>query len=157
MLTDSAGRRVSFKNAIVVMTSNVGGEIRSDGLGFSPAGREGMTQDSLRQYFTPEFLGRLDRIICFRKLDAPALERIAEKYLNAFRQRAAESGVQLRLPEELPAWLAGRCQAKDGARQLRRLVQEQVEGPLALHLLQTGKKTARIRGYLEEDGLRFQG
>ena len=157
VLTDSAGRRVSFKNAIVVMTSNVGGEIRSDGLGFSPAGREGMTQDSLRQYFTPEFLGRLDRIICFRKLDAPALERIAEKYLNAFRQRAAESGVQLRLPEELPAWLAGRCQAKDGARQLRRLVQEQVEGPLALHLLQTGKKTARIRGYLEEDGLRFQG
>lgn len=157
VLTDSTGRQVSFKNAIVVMTSNVGGELRGDGLGFSPAGRGAETENALRQYFTPEFLGRLDQIVCFRPLDRDAMEQITGKYLRQLQERTAAAGIQLLLPQELATELGKGCRSKDGARQLRRLVQEQVEGPLALYLLQNGRKTTRVKARLEDGALRFQG
>lgn len=157
VLTDSTGRQVSFKNAIVVMTSNVGGEIRGDGLGFSPAGRFEEVEKALRQHFTPEFLGRLDKIVSFRPLGPQAMEAIARKYLRSLQERAAAAGMQLQLPEELAAVLGSRCSSKDGARQLRRLVQEQVEGPLAQFLLQSSKKSSRVKARMEDGAVRFQG
>ena len=78
-LTDSTGRRVSFKNAIVVMTSNVGGQIRGEGLGFCAGGREAEVEETLRQAFSPEFLGRIDQIIPFGQLGSGAMEAIAWK------------------------------------------------------------------------------
>ena len=156
-LTDSTGRRVSFKNAIVVMTSNVGGEIRGDGLGFSPTGREGETERALRQCFTPEFLGRLDQTVCFRPLDDESMEHIARKYLLQLYRRVSAAGVQLTLPKELPAVLSGRSKKTGGARSLRRLVQDQVEGPLASYLLKSGKKVSKIKASLENGELLFQG
>ena len=154
-LTDSSGRRVSFKNAIVVMTSNVGGEVKSDGLGFQPSGREGQSMEALRQRFTPEFLGRLDKIICFRQLDRDVLEQIARKELFRLQERAGADGIQLQLPEELAARLGASCHRQGGARQIRRLIQEQVEGPLALHLLRCSKKPGKLRACLEQEQLRF--
>ena len=156
-LTDSSGRRVSFRNAVVVMTSNVGGEIKSDGLGFSPAGRTGETEKALEKTFSPEFLGRLDQIVCFRSLDDRSMEHIARKYLLQLRSRAAAAGMQLQLPEELPAVLGSRSGKAGGARNLRRLVQEQVEGPLAAYLLRSGKKPAKVKGKLENGRLQFMG
>ena len=154
VLTDSTGRRVSFSNAIVVMTSNVGGQQQSDGLGFQPAGREGQTDAALRNTFTPEFLGRLDQVICFQTLSETAMEEIARKYLHQLRERGQAAGLQLEFPEELPRFL--RCPAgKSGARQLRRVVQEQVEGPLAAFLLQSEKKPAEISAELNNGVLRF--
>lgn len=155
-LTDSTGRRVSFKNAIVVMTSNLGGEQKSDGLGFQPAGKEKQTQTALRQHFTPEFLGRLDRIVCFEPLGTEAMEQIAEKCLRQLAARAAENGVQLTLPEELPGLLCRETKNRDGARQMRRLVQEKVEGPLAAYLLRCGKKPVKIWGKWTEGSLSFR-
>lgn len=157
VLTDSTGRRVSFKNAIVVMTSNVGGEIRSEGLGFQPSGRAGETENALRKQFTPEFLGRLDKIVYFSPLKPQAIEGIARKYLGQLQQRATAAGMQLQLPEELAAELGSRCTQKSGARQLRRLVQEQVEGPLAVFLLKCSKKPAKIKARMDNGVLRFQG
>ncbi len=154
-LTDSTGRRVSFKNAIVVMTSNLGGEQKSDGLGFQPAGKERQTQAALRQHFTPEFLGRLDRIVCFDPLGTEAMEQIAEKCLRQLTARAAENGVQLTLPEELPGLLCRETKNRDGARQMRRLVQEKVEGPLAAYLLRCGKKPSKVWGRWTERSLSF--
>ncbi len=156
VLTDSTGRRVSFKNAIVVMTSNVGGEQQSDGLGFQPAGRQGQTEKALRNAFTPEFLGRIDQKVCFQPLSQAAMEQIAGKYLHELGQRAAAVGLQLQFPENLPEILARQTAGKDGARQLRRLVQEQVEGPLSVFLLQSGKKYAKLRGSVEDGVLCFQ-
>ncbi len=157
VLTDSTGRRVSFQNAIVVMTSNVGGELKSDGLGFQPAGREGETEAALRRTFTPEFLGRLDKIVCFRRLSDRAMEEIAQKYLQQLQQRCAATGVQLQLPAELAGKLCIPYPHKDGARYLRRLVQEQVEGPLATFLLENGKKQGKIQGIWSESGVLFRG
>ena len=155
-LTDSKGRRVSFKNAIVVMTSNVGGEVRGDGLGFRPTGRVGELNGALRQAFTPEFLGRLDRVVHFENLPDSAMETIVKKYLTQLQDRTAIQGIQLHLPGELASELGRTCRGKGGARQIRRLVQEQVEGPLATFLLSCGRKPAKIRARWEEGKVSFQ-
>ena len=154
-LTDSRGKRVSFRNAIVVMTSNAGGEVKGDGLGFRPSGRVEEVDGALRRTFTPEFLGRLDRVVCFRALGADAMETIARKYLTQLQDRTAAQGIQLRLPAELAARLAADCRGKSGARQMRRLVQERVEGPLAAYLLGCSRKPGKVRADLGEDGIRF--
>jgi ATP-dependent Clp protease ATP-binding subunit ClpC len=156
-LTDSTGRRVSFKNVIVVMTSNIGGEIRGDGLGFQPSGRNGQTDAALRQAFNPEFLGRLDQVVHFSPLDERAMDAIAEKYLHQVQNRLETMGIQLQLPPELPGSLGRRCGKKEGARQLRRLVQEDVEGPLASLLLRSSKKPAKIKASYKDGTLQFQG
>jgi ATP-dependent Clp protease ATP-binding subunit ClpA len=156
VLTDSTGRTVSFKNAVVVMTSNIGGELRSDGLGFSPVGREGQTQGALRQAFTPEFLGRLDQIVCFHPLTETVLEAVARKYLRQMQIRLAANGIQLEFSEGLAVHLARQCKPKDGARQLRRSIQQQVEGPLAEFLLRTARKVTKVYGALEDGQISFQ-
>ena len=142
-LTDSTGRRVSMKNAIIVMTSNIGGVTQGDGLGFHPSGREEELQNALRQAFSPEFLGRIDKIVHFSPLSSDAMEHIAEKYLSQLRARAENTGITLRLPVGTAGYLQRKCRAKDGARQLRRLVQEELENPLASALL-NGPQTPKI-------------
>ena len=154
-LTDSTGRRVSFKNTIVVMTSNAGGESKSDGLGFRPTGKDGELDAVLRQFFRPEFLGRLDQIVRFDALDACAMEAIADKYLQQLQQRTAGMGIQLQLPEDLSRLLREKCRGKGGARQMRKLVQDMVEGPLAQFLLQSARRPAKIKGTLVEEKLVF--
>ena len=155
VLTDSAGHQVNFKNTIVVMTSNVGGELKGDGLGFNPGGRQSETDSLLRQHFTPEFLGRLDHIVCFKPLQIQALEAIVEKYLRQLVQRSVASGIELQLPDCLASRLSAKAGGKDGARQLRRLVREQVEAPLAVHLLQCTKKPTRVKAVLRAESLEF--
>ena len=157
VLTDSTGRRVSFKNAVVVMTSNIGGELRGDGLGFRPAGRAGETDAAMRQAFSPEFLGRLDQTVCFEPLGDQAMGAIARKYLREVEKRLENMGIQLHFPEELASNLASRCTQKEGARNLRRLVQEEVEGPLSVLLLKNSKKPSKIRASYKEGALQFQG
>ena len=155
VLTDSTGRRVSFKNTIVVMTSNVGSEIRGDGLGFCASGKEDQMSETLRQAFTPEFLGRLDSTVRFEPLTAEAMEAIAGKYLRQLQERAAGLGVQVTFPTELARGFAERCRGKDGARQLRRLIQTEVEGALAGYLLRCSRKPARVKARLENGKLTF--
>ncbi len=154
-LTDSTGRKVSFKNAIVVMTSNVGAEVRGDGLGFRPAGEDRERLGALKQAFRPEFLGRLDKIAAFAPLDQGGLAQIGEKYLQELSKRLQTMGVQLQFPRELAESLASQCKAKDGARQLRRLVQEQVEGPLSTFLLRWEKRHGKLKATLEQGTLQF--
>ncbi len=154
-LTDSTGRHVSFQNAIVVMTSNVGSTCRGDGLGFCAAGREEEMNLAVQQAFTPEFLGRLDRIICFESLQDSAMETIAWKYLHQLQQRTEAAGVQLQYAQELAPWLGCCCRGKDGARNLRRLVQTEVEGPLALFLLRAARRPVRLKVKLENNQVRI--
>ena len=144
-LTDSTGRRVSFKNAIVVMTSNVGGQLRGEGLGFCAAGKNNEMTQAVRQAFAPEFLGRLDSIISFESLGDSAMEAIAWKYLRLLQQRTEATGTQLQIPAELAAMLGQQCRGRDGARQLRRLIQTEVEGPLAAFLLRSSRRPTRVK------------
>ena len=156
VLTDSTGRKVSFRNAIVVMTSNVGSQVRGDGLGFCAENQGSQVEEAVRQAFTPEFLGRLDATVRFRNLDGGTMNAIAEKYLRLLQERASAAGIQLSLPVELASSLCARCRGKDGARQLRRLVQTEVEGTLSGFLLSCSRRPSRVRGYLEQGKLCFQ-
>ena len=155
-LTDSTGKRVSFKNTIVVMTSNLGGEKRGDGLGFNPSGMEQEQLAVLRQHFPPEFLGRLDRVIRFEPLNDQVLRSIAGKYLTQLKNRASKLGTQLIFPENLENWLCTGLRGREGARQLRRLVQSKVEGPLAEYLLRCARKPGKLRAVVEQDKIAFQ-
>ena len=156
VLTDSSGRKVSFRNALVVMTTNVGGEITGDGLGFNPDGRTGQTQKALRQTFTPEFLGRLDATVVFHGLERDTMKDIARKYLDQLAQRAAGQGIRLRFPEELAESLSAQCAGKSGARQMRSLVQEKVEGPLASYLLRCGTTPSQVEAAVEREQVVFR-
>ena len=154
-LTDSGGRRVSFRNAVVIMTTNAGSEVTSDGLGFNPEGRSDRREQCLRQHFTPEFLGRLDEVLIFNSLHGRVMESIAGKYLDQLRVRAKKQGLELVLPGELAESLAARCRGKGGARALRSLIQSRVEGPLTQYLLQQGLTAGTVRGALVGEELVF--
>ena len=154
-LTDSTGRCVSFRNAVVVMTANVGGQLRSDGLGFRPQGRQKETEEALSRCFTPEFLGRLDLKLCFRQLSEEAMEAVAGKLLEELTQRSRTGGIRLTFPKSLPRHLCAQARGGDGARQLRRLIREQVEEPLAAFLLKNGGKQPSVEGRFENESLIF--
>lgn len=154
-LTDSTGRRVSFKNAIVVMTSNIGGQIRSEGLGFQPATRAGEIDKALRERFSPEFLGRIDKIVHFAPLTQDAMEQIAGKYLMQLAVRAEAGGIHLVFPKDLAKHLSAGSNGKDGARKIRHCVQEKVEGPLSDFLLKVSKKPAKVSCRWEQEALNF--
>ena len=154
-LTDSGGRRVGFKNAIVVMTSNVGSQVRGEGLGFCASGRESEMGQVLRQTFSPEFLGRIDKTIHFENLGRGAMEAIAWKYLGQLQKRTAAVGTQLQIPREAVDFLLEKTKNQDGARQLRRLVQSEVEGPLAAFLLGCSRKPGKVKLCLEQETVSF--
>ena len=111
---------------------------------------------ALGRSFTPEFLGRLDKIVHFAPLDATAMEAIAQKYLNQLQKRVGVQQLQLQLPPDLAQSIARHCVAKGGARGLRRLVQEEVEGPLATFLLECGREPSRISAYIEAEHICFR-
>ena len=93
----------------------------------------------------------------FGSLKQGDMEQIAAKHLSLLQKRVSSSGIQLQLPEELAAWVAGKLHGDGGARKIRTLVSEQVEGPLAMYLLKCNKKPSRIKARLTEDSLRFGG
>ncbi len=157
VLTDSTGRTVSFRNAIVIMTCNLGGQLRSEGLGFRPEGREGQLKNALQDSFPPEFLSRLDAVVQFSALDGEAVTAIARKYLAQLQGRTEKMKICLELPEELAAFLARRCSQKEGGRQLRQLIQQQVEAPLAAWLLQQPELPELVKVSVEAEGLIFSG
>ena len=151
-LTDSNGKRVSFKNTIVVMTSNVGGDA-TQGLGFNPAGQQSQARDALKQRFAPELLSRIDHTVCFKPLQQQDMEGIARKYLCELLERCACAGITLSLPEQLPMALARAH--RGSARDLRRRVRQQVEDPLADYLLRCPTQPKAVTGQLENDRIVF--
>jgi len=151
-ITDSQGRTVDFKNAVIVMTSNIGAKrLTAAGgrLGFS-AGTEEVSKDGerqfreareavlgeLRQTFRPEFLNRIDDIIVFRALTEEDIREVARRMLGAVSARMEAMGVRLDASEEAVAELARKgFDPKYGARPLRRAIQSRVEDAVAEKLL----------------------
>jgi ATP-dependent Clp protease ATP-binding subunit ClpC len=145
-LTDARGRRVDFRNAIIVMTSNVGADTikRGSQLGFSvPLGREVTEKESyedmkksvldqLRRAFRPEFLNRVDASIVFRSLTRDEIKQIVELELHKVSDRLIEHAVTLDITEAARDWLAEHGYDPDyGARPLRRLIQNEIEDALS--------------------------
>lgn len=152
IVTDSLGRTVSFKNTIVVMTSNLTGEqTGKPGLGFTPEETDARAQTVLRQAFSPEFLGRIDCVSAFRALNADDLAKIAVLELDRLCARLRQQNVSLSVAPELPKMLGSRCARQPGgARSLRRSIQQQIEGPAAELLLRRPELRAMRAGCRHE-------
>src|SRR5436305_6072808 len=142
-LTDSQGRTVDFRHAIVIMTSNIGAaEIaRNTPLGFSVGdGEQGMSYDDmknrvmgeLKKVFRPEFLNRIDDVVVFHKLQKEEIKQIVELLLLRIRESMAERELQLELSEPAKDLLVEKgWDPAMGARPLRRAIQRYIEDPLA--------------------------
>jgi len=150
-LTDAQGRTVDFKNAIIVMTSNIGARNITDGkraLGFAavePGTGEAQTSEEIRgkvmgdlkDAFKPEFLNRIDDIIVFHQLSGEDIRKIAGIMLSDLGQRLAELGIELEVDEDALELLSQRgFDPKYGARPLRRVIQTAVEDAAATELLE---------------------
>lgn len=148
-LTDSLGRKVDFRNAVVIMTSNVGTRQLKDfgkGVGFVSSYNEkegmnseygkGIVKKALEKTFAPEFLNRVDEVIIFDQLSQGVIRQIVELELRGLLQRVAELGYEVRLTDEAKDFLATKgYDVQYGARPLRRAIQKYIEDKLADVLL----------------------
>ena len=151
VLTDSMGRHVDFRNTIIVMTSNLGsGRTGLEQVGFLGEGQADFGRKALREFFPPEFLGRLDSVVSFRPLSEQTLSAIAEKELAQTKQRAAQAGAQLKTDGLTARTLAAQCaRSPGGARDLRRRIRSDVETPVARLLLEA-KGPLHLRTAVEQ-------
>ena len=140
VLTDSQGRKISFKNAIIIMTSNVGASKITDeklALGFvqedgKKLSIEDLVMPDLKKTFKPEFLNRLDDIIVFNQLDQNDIEEIAKRMLKSLKKRTADLGIELDFTDNAITELAKEGFDKTyGARPLRRAIQSKIEDRLS--------------------------
>ncbi|MDY6913594.1 MAG: ATP-dependent Clp protease ATP-binding subunit [Planctomycetota bacterium] len=149
-LTDSFGRRVDFRNTILILTTNIGAEmIKSKGsFGFGRRDEEAnyekmkeMLHQEVERHFRPEFLNRLDDIIVFKALTREDLCTIVDYELRKVRQRLAEHGLKLELNDEAKEFLIDKGYNPDfGARPLRRAIEQHVEDPISEEILRSGYK-----------------
>ena len=137
-LTDSQGRTVSFKNAVIIMTSNLGAHLgeKPSTLGFSPPRENGeikkFLNDALSQTFRPEFLNRIDEIIPFRSLEKSEIEQIAVIMLDDLAKRLGGLNIIFSYTKEALAEIARLGFDKEyGARALRRVISSSVEDPIS--------------------------
>ncbi len=147
-LTDAAGRRVDFRNSLIVMTSNIGAKTITENrcsLGFESGGvrtaaeMKSAVMEELRQTFKPEFLNRIDETIVFNRLSQANLLEITHSLLGGIEERFKKLGLKLIVPEETAVWLSQNGQdEKYGARPLRRALQHSIEDAAA-ELLLDGK------------------
>lgn len=156
-LTDSLGRRIDFKNTIIIMTSNIGTRQLKDfgaGVGFNTRSgsqeeyNHGVLNKALQKAFAPEFLNRIDDVIMFDSLDKEAIFKIIDIELKGFYKRCTELGISLDITEEAKNFIAEKGYDQQfGARPLKRAIQKYLEDPLAEMIL-TGKdmagKTIRV-------------
>ena len=164
-LTDGAGRRVDFRNTILIMTSNVGSRAaaeRAVQVGYATPSQHSLAADAprtayrkaLEQTFTPEFLNRIDDIIFFRRLEIPDVERIVELELRHLFDRTQRLGYKIRITDGAKRRLARMgYEARYGARALKRTLTDQVEEPLSL-LIVDGKLHEGDTVVIESDKMR---
>jgi len=136
-LTDGKGRKVDFRNAVLVMTSNVGSAALFELAGKDPERARKEATEALRATFRPEFLNRIDDIVLFNPLGREQLEKIVELQLASVSKLLAERQVRIELtPAARALVLSEGYDPAYGARPLRRTVQRLVQDPLALEILQ---------------------
>ena len=134
-LTDSHGRLVSFENTIIIMTSNAGTTLKSNGFGFGAEGHvalENRVHSILKEMFRPEFLNRVDEIIVFHTLTREEIRKIVDLMLREVVTSMQDKGLKLAFDDSVKDMLADKgFDDKYGARPLRKTIQRMIEDPLA--------------------------
>ncbi len=165
-LTDSTGRKVDFRNTVLIMTSNVGSrEVGSGGvLGFQKSGEEALTaqieekiNDAMKKTFNPEFINRIDDTVIFHALTRENITEIIDIVLDEFKKRLVDRDITLRITPGAKSMLAEKgFDQTYGARYLKRTVQKLLEDPLAEEILQGNfTEGSRIRVTKKGEALAF--
>jgi ATP-dependent Clp protease ATP-binding subunit ClpB len=138
-ITDGQGRTVDFKNTVLIMTSNIGSNVIQDVSNAEQ--RDALVRDSLKQFFRPEFLNRIDEIVIFDRLDAAQLDQIVKIQLQRVIDRLAKQNIHLTVTDDTTRYLADAgFDPVFGARPLKRAIQKHLLDPLSLAVLEGGFK-----------------
>ncbi len=164
-LTDGLGNRVNFKNAIIIMTSNIGARFiqKKGSLGFQSAevhdvnkSVSDMVLSEVKRTFNPEFINRIDEIIVFDPLSDDDLRRILLLLVDQLNDNLVDRRLRVTVTPEVVDWIiAATCRDRSyGARPLRRAIQRYVEDPLSDELIRGRLRDGEVEVYLEGDSLR---
>lgn len=165
-LTDSFGRKIDFRNTIIIMTSNLGSDLirRTTEVGFGVT--EGMPDfktmeekidKAVKKHFKPEFINRLDGVVIFRALDKNLLAQVIDIEVKKLQNRLEKKGLELRLSEESKLFLVDKSyQPEMGARPLRRAIEQYLEDPLAELVLKNPNINKAFECIVEEDKINFK-
>ena len=136
-LTDHNGKKIDFRNVILIMTTNAGAsEMAKSAIGFGSSKRTGEDEEALNRLFTPEFRNRLDATIAFAPLPTEVIHKVVQKFVMQLEAQLSERNVTFDLSEAAIDWLASRgYDEKMGARPLSRVIQEHIKKPLANEIL----------------------
>ena len=136
-LTDSNGKKVDFRNVILVMTTNAGAaDAQKEAIGFGRGKKDDAADKAVEKLFTPEFRNRLDAVIPFAALSPDNISRVVEKFVLQLEAQLIDRGVTFELTPDATAWLAERgYDSRFGARPLGRVIQEHIKKPLADQIL----------------------
>ncbi|EJL56996.1 ATP-dependent Clp protease ATP-binding subunit clpA [Rhizobium sp. CF122] len=136
-LTDHNGKKIDFRNVILIMTTNAGAsEMAKAAIGFGSSKRTGEDEEALTRLFTPEFRNRLDAIIPFAALPTEVIHKVVQKFIMQLEAQLSERNVTFDLQEDAIAWLAEKgYDDKMGARPLARVIQDVIKKPLANEIL----------------------
>lgn len=160
-LTDSHGRTVSFENTIIIMTSNAGTSLKSNGIGFGKEKYNDMAEkvkDVLKETFRPEFLNRIDEIIVFTELDRNELRQIVDLMLKEVEENIREKGMTISVTEKVKDFILEKgYDVKFGARPLRRTIQRYIEDEMSeLYLKGIFKEGSNIIVDMEDGEIVFK-
>lgn len=136
-LTDHSGKAVSFRNVVLIMTTNAGAaELGKTAIGFGRTVREGEDEEAIKRLFTPEFRNRLDAIIPFAHLDPAIVKLVVEKFVMQLEAQLSDRNVTFELTDEATDWIVEKGYDRHyGARPMARIIQDNIKQPLADALL----------------------
>jgi len=136
-LTDANGKKVDFRNVILIMTTNAGAaDAAKQGIGFGAGKKDHMNDEAIKNLFTPEFRNRLDATIHFNGLAPEVVRNVVQKFIIQLEGQLAERNVQIEITDKAADWLAKRGYDESfGARPLARIINEHVKKPMADELL----------------------
>ncbi|MBQ3482410.1 MAG: ATP-dependent Clp protease ATP-binding subunit, partial [Oscillospiraceae bacterium] len=160
-ITDAQGRTVNFENTVIIMTTNAGSNSKSGSVGFggslSDMNRE-RTMKALNDFLRPEFLNRVDEVVCFNQLTEENFRAIAALMLGEVKDLMAQKNIKLVWDEKLLDYLVGKAfSVTYGARNLRRLIQKEIEDVLAQRIIdRRGELLSEIALSAEEGKIRIE-
>lgn len=160
-LTDAKGRSVDFKNTIIIMTSNIGSQYLLDGVtenGEIEESAKKQVDDSLHAYFKPEILNRMDDIVLFKPLSIKDMSHIVDHIITNLNIRLVDQHIKVSVDQDVKEWIAEEAyEPQFGARPLKRLVQRQIETPLArLMIGQELKEGTIVNVHLVDGEVKFE-
>jgi ATP-dependent Clp protease ATP-binding subunit ClpA len=160
-LTDHNGKKIDFRNVVLIMTTNAGAsDAAKESIGFGRGKREGEDSEAIKRLFTPEFRNRLDATIGFAALSPAIVERVVEKFVLQLEAQLSDRNVTFELAIDATRWLAERGYDEAfGARPLARVIQDEIKKPLADEIL-FGRLarggTVRVMLKADKSGLDFE-